>query len=139
MRKSLANHSCPVARAADQIGDGWIMLIMWATFNGVHRFDDLQKELGVARNILSDRLRRMVENDLLEKTPVQEGARRLEYKPTAKSKALHDIMMHIQDWSQNWCPVEKESNTPHTDNMDTHFATDTTNRCHGNNKRRISA
>jgi DNA-binding HxlR family transcriptional regulator len=119
MRKSLASNNCHIARAANQIGDGWILLILWATSNGINRFDDLQRELGVARNILSDRLRRMVKYDLLERTPVQEGARRLEYKPTQKTTEFQNILSAISEWSTKWCPIETmEENVDDTSSAD---------------------
>jgi DNA-binding HxlR family transcriptional regulator len=119
MRKSLASNNCHIARAANQIGDGWILLILWATSNGINRFDDLQRELGVARNILSDRLRRMVKYDLLEKTPVQEGARRLEYKPTQKTTDLQNVLSAISEWSTKWCPIETtDENIDNTSSVD---------------------
>lgn len=108
MRKSLADNDCPMARAADQVGDGWVFLILWAAHNGVHRFDDLQKELGVARNILADRLKRMVKLGLLEKKPIHEGGRRLEYRVTEKSIEFRQVLVLVQEWGRRWCPLETE-------------------------------
>lgn len=92
----------PVARALEQIGDRWTLLIMWASLNGISRFDDYQRELGVARNILSTRLRRLVEIGLLAKRPVHEGARRLEYRVTAKGNELHAPLREIEAWGERW-------------------------------------
>lgn len=60
-RKSLADSSCPVARAIDIVGDRWALLIVRDAFDGVRRFGQFQESLDIARNILTDRLRRLVE------------------------------------------------------------------------------
>ena len=65
-RRSVNDESCPVARSVDLVGDRWSLLIVRDAFDGVHRFGDIQRSLGVARNILSDRLRKLVEAGILE-------------------------------------------------------------------------
>lgn len=84
------------------VGDGWSLLIIWAALQGVTRFDAFQSRLGVARNILSNRLTRLVEEGLLEKTPVREGARRLEYRLTEKGHALSGALDELGRWSDTW-------------------------------------
>lgn len=84
------------------IGDGWSLLIVWAALQGVTRFDSFQARLGVARNILSNRLTRLVDEGLLEKAPVREGARRLEYRLTAKGSALSGALTELGRWGDNW-------------------------------------
>ncbi|WP_108781926.1 winged helix-turn-helix transcriptional regulator [Pontivivens insulae] len=92
----------PEAKALEQVGDRWTLLILWASLNGISRFDDYQRELGVARNILSTRLRRLVDSGLLAKRPVHEGARRLEYRVTAKGQELHGPLREIEAWGARW-------------------------------------
>ena len=81
-----------------QIGDSWTLLIIWAACRGVTRFDTFQRRLGIARNILSNRLARLVDKGILEKRPVQAGARRLEYRITTKGDALRPVFERLEDW-----------------------------------------
>lgn len=94
--------TCALSDAVEQIGDAWMLMILWTSYEGVSRFDDYQKRLGVARNILSNRLRRLVELGILEKRPVREGARRLEYRVTAKGDELRGPLTDINRWSARW-------------------------------------
>lgn len=84
--------------AVRQIGDSWTMLIIWAALRGITRFDTFQRRLGVARNILSNRLARLVDEGILEKRPVHVGARRLEYRITSKGEALRPVLEWVEDW-----------------------------------------
>jgi DNA-binding HxlR family transcriptional regulator len=102
MRKSMESRLCPLSGAVEQIGDGWMLMILWTSYEGVTRFDDYQKKLGVARNILSNRLRRLVDLGILEKRPVREGARRLEYRVTRKGEELRGPLSDIRQWGERW-------------------------------------
>ena len=86
--------------AVRQIGDSWTLLIVWAALRGITRFDTFQRRLGVARNILSNRLARLVDEGILEKRPVHVGARRLEYRITPKGEALRPVLELIEDWGK---------------------------------------
>lgn len=90
-----------IGRAVHQIGDGWSLLIIWQALNGVSRFDKFQSRLGVARNILSNRLARLVQAGLLVKRPVRPGARRLEYRATARAYALRPALEMLENWGQS--------------------------------------
>ena len=87
-----------------EIGDGWSLLIVWAALGGVTRFDAFQGRLGVARNILSNRLTRLVDEGILHKAPVREGARRLEYRLTRKGRALNVALDAFARWGEEWTP-----------------------------------
>lgn len=102
MRKTSEAGDRSLSSAVEQIGDAWMILILWTSFEGTTRFDDYQKRLGVARNILSNRLRRLVELEILEKRPVREGARRLEYRVTAKGEELRGPLAELRRWGQRW-------------------------------------
>jgi DNA-binding HxlR family transcriptional regulator len=102
MRKPIDIRRCGLSVAVDQIGDAWMLMILWTSFDGVSRFDDYQKQLGVARNILSNRLRRLVALGILEKAPVREGGRRLEYRVTAKGEELRAPLAELRRWGQRW-------------------------------------
>ncbi len=91
--------------AVRQIGDSWSLLIVWAALQGTTRFDSFQSRLGVARNILSRRLSKLVEEGILVKSPVHSGARRLEYRVTGKGEALRPALKLIEGWG-NGASVE---------------------------------
>jgi len=91
---------CGMDYAVRQIGDSWSLLILWAALQGTTRFDNFQSGLGVARNILSNRLAKLVDEGILVKRPVQSGARRLEYRVTGKGEALRPALELIKGWGE---------------------------------------
>jgi DNA-binding HxlR family transcriptional regulator len=84
--------------AVRQIGDSWSLLIVWSALQGTTRFDNFQSRLGVARNILSKRLSKLVDEGIFVKRPVHSGARRLEYRMTDKGEALRPALELIEGW-----------------------------------------
>ena len=92
----------PLSDAVEEIGDRWMILIIGAAFDGTSRFDDFQRDLSVARNILSNRLRRLVDQGILQKRPVREGARRMQYALTDKGRALSRTLDGMRDWGDAW-------------------------------------
>jgi len=90
-----------MSQAVRQIGDGWSLLIVWAALQGTTRFDCFQRRLGVARNILSNRLSKLVDEGILVKRPVQTGGRRLEYRITRKGEALRPAIELIEGWGNS--------------------------------------
>lgn len=96
------NDSDALERAVAEVGDGWSLRIAWAIARNVTRFDALQRELGVARNILSERLRRLTQAGLIEKRPITAGARRMEYCLTPKGAALTEALEALCAWSHQW-------------------------------------
>jgi DNA-binding HxlR family transcriptional regulator len=94
--------------AVRQIGDSWSMLIVWSALQGTTRFDNFQSQLGVARNILSNRLSKLVDEGILVKRPVHSGARRLEYRVTGKGEALRPALELIEGWG-NGAPINSIS------------------------------
>ncbi len=91
-------------RAVRQIGDGWSLLIIWEALHGTSRFDNFQSQLGVARNILANRLAKLVEEGILIKRPIRAGARRLEYRVTAKGEALRPALELMAVWGRSGSP-----------------------------------
>ncbi|MEM9146816.1 MAG: helix-turn-helix domain-containing protein [Pseudomonadota bacterium] len=87
-----------MSEAVRMVGDGWTLLILWAALHGITRFDTFQRRLGMARNILSNRLARLVDEGIMEKRPVQPGARRLEYRLTDRGKALSPVVEGFERW-----------------------------------------
>lgn len=98
------NQVCSVARALEAIGDRWTMLVIRDAFHGVRRFDDFQERLGVARNVLSDRLTRLVDEGILEKRPYQERPQRFEYRLTAKGVDLFPVLVSLMKWGDRHAP-----------------------------------
>lgn len=94
--------NCSVAMALELIGEGWTILILREAFFGSRRFEDFQKHLGIARNILTTRLNKLCDKGILERTPIKEGAKRHEYKLTAMGRDLHTILIALTQWGDRW-------------------------------------
>ncbi|MFD7430958.1 winged helix-turn-helix transcriptional regulator [Streptomyces sp. NPDC059818] len=101
-RTSLADADCAIAQALDVVGDWWTLLIVRDTARGVHRFDALQHELGVSRKVLTERLRLLVEADVLSREPYQDRPARYEYRLTPRGRALLPVLIALQDWGDAW-------------------------------------
>ncbi|WP_263140317.1 helix-turn-helix domain-containing protein [Pseudomonas sp. RIT-PI-AD] len=99
-RKIQAATPCPVARALDVIGDRWSLLIVRDAFDGLRRFGEFQKNLGVARNILSDRLRALVESGVLAIAPASDGSAYQEYVLTDKGEDLFKVVVALRQWGE---------------------------------------
>jgi len=98
--KTSSAQTCPVARSLDLIGDRWMLLLVRDAFDGVQRFGDFQRSLGVARNILSDRLRRLVEADILQVQPASDGSAYQEYVLTDIGKSLFPVVVALRQWGE---------------------------------------
>ncbi|WP_417330166.1 winged helix-turn-helix transcriptional regulator [Halomonas cupida] len=99
-RKSASTETCPVARSVDVIGDRWSLLIVRDAFDGVSRFGDFQRSLGAARNILAERLRRLVEAEILTTRPASDGTAYQEYVLTARGERLFPIVVALRQWGE---------------------------------------
>ena len=98
------NQVCSIARALEAVGDRWTMLVIRDAFQGVRRFDDFQERLGVARNVLSDRLSRLVDEGILEKRLYQARPRRFEYRLTPKGIDLFPALISLMKWGDRHAP-----------------------------------
>ncbi|WP_328997743.1 helix-turn-helix transcriptional regulator [Kribbella sp. NBC_00709] len=92
---------CPVARTVDVIGDRWSLLIVRDAFDGISRFSEFQRNLGLAKNILSSRLRELVAHDILEVVPAADGSAYHEYALTAKGRDLFVILVSLRQWGED--------------------------------------
>ncbi|WP_328482631.1 winged helix-turn-helix transcriptional regulator [Streptomyces sp. NBC_00377] len=101
-RTSLEDSGCAIAQALDVVGDWWTLLIVRDTARGVHRFDELQRELGLSRKVLTERLRLLVEAGVLVRVPYQERPARFEYRLTPRGRALLPVLVALQDWGDAW-------------------------------------
>ncbi|AIJ22400.1 winged helix-turn-helix transcriptional regulator [Amycolatopsis methanolica] len=106
-RTSFANWPCSIARSLDLLGDAWTSLVLREAFYGVRRFDDFQHSLGIARNTLTDRLRRLVEEGLLERRPYQDEPRRHEYLLTEKGRDFFGVLGALSRWGDRWLAGEE--------------------------------
>ncbi len=101
-RTSHKGTRCPVARPLDAIGDSWSLLIVRDAFEGVRRFGEFQKSLGVAKNILSARLRSLIEHDILEAVPATDGSAYQEYVLTEKGHGLFPLLVALRQWGEDF-------------------------------------
>ncbi|WP_111861181.1 winged helix-turn-helix transcriptional regulator [Acinetobacter sp. CFCC 10889] len=104
----IGEQPCPIARTLSVIGDRWTFLIIRNAFMGIRRFDDFQQNLGVTRHVLSERLKRLVEHQVLVKTPYQDRQQRFEYRLTEKGRALYPVLLTMANWSDQWMDAELE-------------------------------
>jgi DNA-binding HxlR family transcriptional regulator len=101
-RTNFSDFSCSIARTLDTVGEWWTLLILRDVFLGVTRFDDIQRDLGIARNVLADRLQALVEKDVLERRAYQERPPRHEYVLTEKGRDLQSVLLVIMAWGDRW-------------------------------------
>jgi DNA-binding HxlR family transcriptional regulator len=99
-RKRLDDSDCPVARSVDAIGDWWSLLIVRDAFDGSRRFGEFQRSLGVAKNILTARLRALVDGGVLASVPASDGSAYREYVLTPKGEALFPVIVALRQWGE---------------------------------------
>ena len=104
--------SCSVARTLEAVGDRWSLLLMRDAFFGIKRFEDFQRDLGIARNILSRRLSRLVEQGLMERRRYSDRPVRSEYRLTEKGRGLFGALVLLQHWGDTW--VAGDDGPPHS-------------------------
>ncbi|MFT7371519.1 MAG: DNA-binding HxlR family transcriptional regulator [Oleiphilaceae bacterium] len=97
---------CSVARALSIVGDRWTLLILRDSFLGTKRFDKFQKKIGLSRQRLSNRLNKLVDDEILRKVPYQEKPLRHEYRLTRKGVELYPVLMTLAKWGDNWMAGE---------------------------------
>ena len=89
---------CSIAGTLEVIGDRWTVLILRDAFRGVRRFDELQRDLGIARNVLADRLGKLVDHGIMERRLYQTRPERYEYRLTAKGIDLSPALVALMRW-----------------------------------------
>ncbi|MCP3102918.1 helix-turn-helix transcriptional regulator [Myxococcus sp. K15C18031901] len=102
-RASHDKAECPVARTVDIIGDEWSLLILRDAFDGLRRFGEFQKNLGLAKNILATRLRHLVAHGILEHAPASDGSAFHEYVLTDKGRDLFHVLVGLRQWGEHHC------------------------------------
>ncbi len=93
---------CSVARALELIGEWWTLLIVREAFFGTKRFSDFERILGVAKNVLSDRLAKLVESGVMERSPVSGRGNPQDYTLTEKGVALFPVVIALMQWGDRW-------------------------------------
>ena len=101
-RRSLEGDRCPIARSLDVIGDWWSLLIVREAAKGVTRFSEFQRNLGLARNILTIRLKALVASGILSNVPASDGSAYLEYRLTDKGRALRPVLAALARWGREF-------------------------------------
>ncbi|MFI7446232.1 winged helix-turn-helix transcriptional regulator [Nonomuraea sp. NPDC049714] len=110
-RTRLNDSDCPVARSVDAIGDWWSLLIVRDAFDGSRRFGEFQRSLGVAKNILTTRLRALVAGGILDVVPAADGSSYHEYVLTPKGNDLFPVIVALRQWGEGhfFAPGEPHS------------------------------
>jgi DNA-binding HxlR family transcriptional regulator len=110
-RRCLEDSTCPVARSLDSIGDWWTLLIVRDAMLGIRRFSDFQRSLGLARNVLSVRLKKMVADGVMVMAPAADGTSYQEYQLTEKGEALLPVLVAMRQWGERFLFAPGESHS----------------------------
>ena len=102
LKRDYEGQTCSIARALEVVGERWSLLVIRDAFLGVRRFDDFQRSLGVARNVLQSRLERLVEEGILERRPYQERPQRFEYRLSEKGIDLWPVLVALMKWGDKY-------------------------------------
>jgi DNA-binding HxlR family transcriptional regulator len=101
-RTSFEKAECPVARSLDALGDWWSLLIIRDALMGISRFSEFQKSLGLAKNILTVRLRALVDHGILKTAPASDGSAYQEYLLTPKGRGVFPVLIALRQWSEEF-------------------------------------
>jgi DNA-binding HxlR family transcriptional regulator len=93
---------CGISAALEVVGERWSFLILRGAFNGLHHFEEFQSNLGIARNILSNRLGRLVEHEILRRDPDPDDRRKVAYRLTDKGRDLLPVLLALRQWGERW-------------------------------------
>ena len=106
-RTGFATWPCSIARSVDLLGDWWTPLVLREAFLGVRRFDDMQRSLGIGRNVLTQRLKRLVDEGMLDRVRYQEKPDRYEYVLTEKGRDFYPVLAAMSAWGDRWLSGEE--------------------------------
>lgn len=93
---------CGISAALEVVGERWSFLILRGAFNGLRHFEEFQTNLGIARNILSNRLGRLVEHGILRRDPDPADRRKVTYRLTEKGRDLLPVLLSLRQWGERW-------------------------------------
>ncbi len=94
--------TCSIAATTGVVGDRWTLLILRTIFRGHHRFNDIADDVGLARNVLSDRLGKLLDAEIVERVPYQDRPVRHEYRLTTKGADLSPALIALMRWGDRW-------------------------------------
>ena len=94
--------ACGLPTALEAMGERWSFMILRASFNGVHHFEEFLSEIGIARNILANRLTKLSDAGILHRTPCPDDRRKVEYRLTDKGMELLPAMITLRQWGEKW-------------------------------------
>ncbi len=106
-RSTVGHMQCSIARALDIVGEWWTPLILRDVFRGMRRFEEIQTSLGIARNILSDRLTTLIEAGVLEKRIYHTHPDRFEYRLTDMGRDYYQVLLALKQWGDTWLAEEE--------------------------------
>ena len=115
--RTYADQHCSIAATLERVGDRWTLLVIREAFLGARRFDQYQERLGIARNVLADRLGRLVDDGILERRRYQERPERFEYRLTEKGIDLWPVIVSLLQWGDKhvFAPDERPVVLRHRD------------------------
>jgi DNA-binding HxlR family transcriptional regulator len=102
LKRDYEDQVCSIARALELVGERWTLLIVRDAFLGVRRFDEFRESLGIARNVLADRLNRLVEQGIFERVRYSEHPPRHEYRLTEKGRDLAVVLAALRQWGDRY-------------------------------------
>ena len=102
LKREYEGQNCSIARALEVVGERWTLLIVRDAFLGLRRFDEFQERLGIARNVLADRLNRLVDEGILERVRYNERPERFEYRLTRKGRDLVPALVSLRQWGDKY-------------------------------------
>jgi DNA-binding HxlR family transcriptional regulator len=102
LKRDYEGQNCSIARALEIVGERWTLLIVRDAFLGRRRFDEFQESLRISRNVLTERLNRLVEEEILERVLYQEHPARYEYRLTPKGLDLHLALTGLRQWGDKY-------------------------------------
>ena len=100
---------CPLPEAIELIGEKWSFLILRGAFNGLQHFEQFQAGLGIARNILSNRLAKLVEGEILAREADPADRRKVVYSLTGKGEGLLPVVLALRQWGEEWGHGEQQA------------------------------
>jgi DNA-binding HxlR family transcriptional regulator len=105
-RPTFAEFDCPIAQSLEVVGEWWSLMVVREIFFGRRRFEEIHDDLGIARNTLTNRLNRLVDEGVLERRSYSETGRRAEYHLTEAGRDLYQVLIALVEWGKKWRPIE---------------------------------
>ena len=109
LRNDYTDQVCAIAGTLELIGERWTLLIIRDAFLGIRRFDDIQRDLGIARNVLADRLRQLVANGMLERVRYRTDPDWYEYRLTERALDLYPVIVGLMRWADKHLAADEDS------------------------------